>query len=108
MENEKYVGKGWANQYGVKVQMKKQDLLDLPTNQYGDIEVFVGQRKEVDQKSKATHWVKWKAKDAPMQATMHDTIHERRQAPSEINPALKPAVDKLAQHGWSTDNDLPF
>jgi hypothetical protein len=54
------------------------------------------QRKEVDQKSKATHWVKWKAKDAPMQA------------PSEINPALKPAVDKLAQHGWSTDNDLPF
>jgi hypothetical protein len=96
MENEKYVGKGWANQYGVKVQLKKQDLLDLPTNQYGDIEVFVGQRKEVDQKSKATHWVKWKAKDAPMQA------------PSEINPALKPAVDKLAQHGWSTDNDLPF
>jgi hypothetical protein len=97
MENEKYVGKGWSNQYGIKVQLKKQDLLDLPTNQYGDIEVFVGQRKEVDQKSKATHWVKWKNKDL-----------EVRQAPSEINPALKPAVDKLVQHGWTPDNDLPF
>jgi hypothetical protein len=104
MENEKYVGKGWSNQYGIKVQLKKQDLLDLPTNQYGDIEVFVGQRKEVDPKSKATHWVKWKNKDV----TIHDTIHDRRQVPSEINPALKPAVDKLAQHGWTPDNDLPF
>jgi hypothetical protein len=94
MENEKYVGKGWANQYGVKVQLKKQDLLDLPTNQYGDIEVFVGQRKEVDQKSKATHWVKWKAKDAPVQ-----------QAPSEINAA----IDKLAQYKWTPEGDgLPF
>ena len=98
MENEKYVGKGWSNQYGVKVQLKKQDLLDLSTNQYGDIEVFVGQRKEVDQKSKATHWVKWKAKDAPMQ-----------QAPSEINPGLTKAVNTMAQHGWEPDNDgLPF
>ncbi len=98
MENEKYVGKGWSNQYGVKVQLKKQDLLDLPTNQYGDIEVFVGQRKEVDQKSKATHWVKWKAKDAPMQ-----------QAPSEVNAVLMPAIDKLAQHGWTPEDDgLPF
>ena len=75
MENEKYVGKGWSNQYGVKVQLKKQDLLDLLTNQYGDIEVFVGQRKEVDQKSKATHWVKWKAKDAPIQQASNIEIH---------------------------------
>lgn len=97
MENEKYVGKGWSNQYGVKVQLKKQDLLDLPTNQYGDIEVFVGQRKEVDQKSKATHWVKWKANDAPMQA------------PSEIHPALTKAVNTMANHGWTPDDDgLPF
>ena len=92
MENEKYVGKGWANQYGVKVQLKKQDLLDLPTNQYGDIEVFVGQRKEVDQKSKATHGVKWKAKDAPIQQA--STI--------EIHPALTKA-------GFVPEDDgLPF
>jgi hypothetical protein len=92
MENEKYVGKGWKNDYGIKVQLKKQDLLDLPTNQYGDIEVFVGQRKEVDQKSKATHWVKWKAKDAPIQQASNIEIH----------PALTKA-------GFVPDNDgLPF
>jgi hypothetical protein len=99
MENEKYVGKGWANQYGVKVQVKKQDLLDLPTNQYGDIEVFVGQRKEVDQKSKATHWVKWKAKDAPIQQASNIEIH----------PALTKAVNTMANHGWTPEDDgLPF
>ncbi|MEY4433022.1 MAG: hypothetical protein RLZZ44_1155, partial [Bacteroidota bacterium] len=75
MENEKYVGKGWKNDYGIKVQLKKEDLLNLPTNAYGDIEVFVGQRKEVDQKSKATHWVKWKAKDAPIQQASNIEIH---------------------------------
>lgn len=93
METEKYVGKGWKNDYGIKVQLKKEDLLDLPTNAYGDIEVFVGQRKEVDPKSKATHWVKWKAKDG----------EQPRKAPSEIHPALE-------AHGYkaTTDNDLPF
>ena len=93
MENEKYVGKGWKNDYGIKVQLKKDDLLNLPTNAYGDIEVFVGQRKEVDQKSKATHWVKWKAKDG----------EQPRKAPSEINPALE-------RHGYKQDefDGLPF
>lgn len=92
MENEKYVGKGWKNDYGIKVQLKKEDLLNLPTNAYGDIEVFVGQRKEVDQKSKATHWVKWKAKDAPVQQASNIEIH----------PALTKA-------GFVPDNDgLPF
>ena len=93
MENEKYVGKGWKNDYGIKVQLKKEDLLDLPTNAYGDIEVFVGQRKEVDPKSKATHWVKWKAKDGD----------QPRKAPSEIHPALEARGYKA-----TTDNDLPF
>lgn len=92
METEKYVGKGWKNDYGIKVQLKKADLMQLPTNQYGDIEVFVGQRKEVDQKSKATHWVKWKAKDAPVQQASNIEIH----------PALTKA-------GFVPDNDgLPF
>lgn len=93
MENEKYVGKGWKNDYGIKVQLKKEDLLDLPTNAYGDIEVFVGQRKEVDPKSKATHWVKWKAKDG----------EQPRKAPSEIHPALEARGYKVVP-----DNDLPF
>ena len=99
MENEKYVGKGWKNDYGIKVQLKKEDLLNLPTNQYGDIEVFVGQRKEVDQKSKATHWVKWKSKDAPMQKASN----------IEINPGVTKAVNTMANHGWTPDDEgLPF
>ena len=93
MENEKYVGKGWKNDYGIKVQLKKDDLLNLPTNAYGDIEVFVGQRTEVDPKSKATHWVKWKAKDG----------EQPRKAPSEINSALEARGYKVVP-----DNDLPF
>ena len=94
MENEKYVGKGWKNDYGIKVQLKKEDLLNLPTNAYGDIEVFVGQRKEVDPKSRATHWVKWKAKDG----------EQPRKAPSEIHPAL----EKLGFKSVESNNDLPF
>ena len=94
MENEKYVGKGWKNDYGIKVQLKKEDLLNLPTNAYGDIEVFVGQRKEIDPKSKATHWVKWKAKDG----------EQPRKAPSEIHPAL----EKFGFKSVEPNNDLPF
>lgn len=97
MENEKYVGKGWKNDYGIKVQLKKEDLLNLPTNAYGDIEVFVGQRKEVDPKSRATHWVKWKAKDGEQQP---------RKAPSELHPAMQ----KLNEKGFGLveDDGLPF
>ena len=93
MENEKYVGKGWKNDYGIKVQLKKEDLLNLPTNAYGDIEVFVGQRKEIDPKSKATHWVKWKAKDG----------EQPRKAPSEIHPALEKFGYKSVE-----EDGLPF
>jgi hypothetical protein len=94
MENEKYVGKGWANDYGIKVQLKKDDLLNLPTNKYGDIEVFVGQRKAVDEKSKATHWVKWKNKDA--QSTN-----------SNINAFVKD-FEKIGFQKVETSEDLPF
>ena len=97
MENEKYVGKGWKNDYGIKVQLKKEDLLNLPTNAYGDIEVFVGQRKEVDPKSRATHWVKWKAKDGEQQP---------RKAPSELHPVMQKLNDK--GFGLVEDDGLPF
>jgi hypothetical protein len=94
MENEKYVGKGWANDYGIKVQLKKEDLLNLPTNKYGDIEVFVGQRKAVDEKSKATHWVKWKNKDA-------------QPTNSNINAFVKD-FEKIGFTASNKSEDLPF
>lgn len=94
MENEKYVGKGWSNDYGIKVQLKKEDLLNLPTNKYGDIEVFVGQRKSIDEKSKATHWVKWKNKDA-------------QPSNSNINSFVKD-FEKIGFSKSEKSEDLPF
>jgi len=60
MENQdNYVGKGWENNYGISLKMNLEKLKQLTPNQYGDIEVFVGKRKQgPDEKSKATHWVK--------------------------------------------------
>lgn len=60
MENEKFVGKGWSNQYGgIRVSIKLDDIKNLPVNKYGDVELYVGPRKQPDEKSKATHFVKW-------------------------------------------------
>lgn len=59
MEKANYVGRGWENQYGdIKVSIKKSDIESLPVNEYGDILLYIGKRKEVDEKSKATHYVK--------------------------------------------------
>ena len=61
MDNQEvqFVGQGWRNQYGgIKIQVKKSDLLNLEPNAYGEIELYVGERKLQDPKSKATHYVK--------------------------------------------------
>lgn len=56
----KFVGKGWSTNYeGMRISLKREDLLTLPVNQYGDILLYVGKRKEQDPKSKATHFVKY-------------------------------------------------
>lgn len=60
MENQKdnYVGTGWENQYGINVSLNIEKLKLLPVDAYGNIKVYVGKRKEIDEKSKATHWAK--------------------------------------------------
>jgi hypothetical protein len=55
---KEFVGTGWENQGGIKVRIKKEDIMDLPVNDYGYIELFVGRRREKDEKSGATHYVK--------------------------------------------------
>ena len=56
----KFVGKAWSTNYeGMRISLKREDLLTLPVNQYGDILLYVGKRKEIDPKSKATHFVKY-------------------------------------------------
>ena len=61
MENQKqdnYVGTAWENQYGINVSLNLEKLKAMPVDAYGNVKVYVGKRKEIDTKSKATHWVK--------------------------------------------------
>lgn len=60
MENqtENYVGTGWENQYGINVSINLEKIKALTPDAYGNVKVYVGKRKSVDEKSKATHWVK--------------------------------------------------
>jgi hypothetical protein len=58
MSETKFVGKGWAFQYGINISLKKEDLMGLEPNQYGDIKLCVMARREPDEKTKATHFVK--------------------------------------------------
>lgn len=57
-QKDNYVGTGWENQYGINVSLNLEKLKALPVDAYGNIKVYVGKRKEVDAKSKATHWCK--------------------------------------------------
>ena len=58
MENSttKFIGQAWRNQYGgMVVKIKKSEILALEENQYGDVEVYIGERKMQDPKSKGSH-----------------------------------------------------
>ena len=84
MENEKFVGKGWSNQYqGIRVSIKLEDIKNLPVNKYGDFELYVGPRKQVDEKSKATHYVKW---SQPREQTNAINTLEKHGYKAEPNP----------------------
>ncbi|CAB4142083.1 hypothetical protein UFOVP697_2 [uncultured Caudovirales phage] len=58
MQDEVYVGKGWENTYGINVEINVEKLLQLPKDQYGNVKLYLGKRKQQDEKSKATHFVK--------------------------------------------------
>lgn len=71
MEQEKdnYVGTAWENQYGINVSINLEKIKQLPVDNYGNVKIYVGKRKEVDAKSKATHWVKESKPFTPKQGT---------------------------------------
>jgi hypothetical protein len=74
--NTKFVGKGWAFQYGINISLKKSELEALEPNQYGDIKLCVMQRKDPDEKTKATHFVKvddYVKEEKPKQSEMVTT-----------------------------------
>lgn len=60
MENQKdnYIGNAWQNQYGINASLNLEKIKQLPVDNYGNVKVYIGKRKEVDPKSKATHYVK--------------------------------------------------
>jgi hypothetical protein len=52
-----YVGGGWTGKYGINLSLNLEKLKGLRTDKYGNIRLAVGQRREVDEKSKQTHYV---------------------------------------------------
>ena len=63
MTDKIYLGNAWENNYGVNVAINVEKLNQaiasgkLVPNKYGDIKIFVGKLKQVNEKSKATHFV---------------------------------------------------
>lgn len=63
MENTNYLGIGWEDQYGLNITINvdkfNQALKDglITINNYGDVKIRVGKLKQVNAKSKATHFV---------------------------------------------------
>jgi len=60
--SKQYVGSGWQKTFDnggsvVNISVKKEDVQNLTADQYGNVYLVVGERKEPDAKSKATHWV---------------------------------------------------
>ena len=89
----KFVGTGWENQYGgIRISIKREELLNIPVNAYGDVLLYVGKRKQIDQKSKASHFVKYNPPE--------------NNQPIESIKSEIPEV--LTRHGYSPDNDMPF
>jgi deferrochelatase/peroxidase EfeB len=62
MADKIYVGKGWIKKFDnggtvINVKLNLAELNKLTPNQYGDIALVVGERKQPDEKTKATHHV---------------------------------------------------
>ena len=62
MADKNFVGIGWIKTFSnggsiIKCNLKKDALDKLPVNQYGDIQIVVAERKAMDEKTKATHYV---------------------------------------------------
>ena len=59
-EPKQYVGKGWLKEFQngghvLNISIKVGEL-PLP-DEYGNVNLTVGKRREPDEKTKATHWV---------------------------------------------------
>lgn len=83
MANKTYVGNGWKSKFGVRISLKIEKLKELPVNKWGDILLEVTERKEPDEKSKATHYV-----------TVDDYAYQKLNG--DAPTTAKPHVDDVA------------
>lgn len=64
MENNNFIGSAWADDYGITATIKVDEFKkliesgDYPINQYGEVRIRVGKLKQVNERSKATHFVR--------------------------------------------------
>jgi hypothetical protein len=64
MENSKFIGQAWADEYGITASIKIEDLKRLiesgefPLNKYGEVRIRVGKLAKPNERSKATHFVR--------------------------------------------------
>jgi len=56
MAEKKYVGGGWTGKYGLSLSLNLEKMKSLRVDKYGNIRISVGARREVDPKSKQTHY----------------------------------------------------
>lgn len=57
MADKVFVGSGWGWEHGVNISIKKEKIVNLPVDKFGNIRLQVNKRKEADEKSKSTHYV---------------------------------------------------
>ena len=64
MEKANFIGSAWADDYGITATINVDEFKRLvesgefPINQYGEVRIRVGKLKEVNARSKATHFVR--------------------------------------------------
>jgi hypothetical protein len=64
MENSKFIGQAWADDFGITASIKIEDLKHLiesgqfPLNQYGEVRIRIGKLSKPNERSRATHFVR--------------------------------------------------
>lgn len=64
MENSKFIGQAWSDDYGITASINVENLKRLiesgefPLNQYGEVRIRIGKLSKPNERSRATHFVR--------------------------------------------------
>jgi hypothetical protein len=97
MAQRTFVGVGWATKFpgggsAISISVNLDKIMPLQKDDYGNVRLVVGERREQDERSKATHWV------------AVDDYHYRRGASPEA-PSEGPLPAEQMSEG---EGRLPF